>query len=506
MLNITKSDTPTNKKPGTHFVSCIIEVWKNKVATDYAYPGNSSAEPIRITECESIDCTESFSSISEEMELSLPKGSIIRKSIYNAQKISDKAYDSVNISKSDCGVVDISVDGSKLATSADFSPGSRIHVYCGYIDPRMLYDGSYPIGKIYNDSKALETCKSKLSLVFDGFIVKCSNNTPLKISAEGMSSVLKKMSVKAMTSQKKSLSQFLTDIKFTEVTKFGISSRIADKIKNVFIPVTIKDGTTIYDVFSSYLKKYKLNSQIIQENSKYALNIGYSFNSGIVSEDEDEPCICDISKKYDVFCDYNVASDNLTMERSDEYYYVIKCNANLIGDKGKRKTYSFCVRLNPDLALGKEVKKDKYLIVFNKKSVTKDQRKQDKETGKSEVDTSNYKVIERTYPSPIPEKELNEKKLQAWAGAQLYDIMRNGVNGSLVLFGDFMMRSGCLINLFDTRNKNREGTYLVESVSTSLSLSGLRQSISIPYRITSSSETESMIEKYNQLVEKSISE
>ena len=61
----------------------------------------------------------------------------------------------------------------------------------------------------------------------------------------------------------------------------------------------------------------------------------------------------------------------------------------------------------------------------------------------------------------------------------------NGVKGSLLLFGDFGIRTGVQVEIDDPRNSSKNGVYLVEKVTTTFGVNGYFQDIEVPYKIQS---------------------
>ena len=63
----------------------------------------------------------------------------------------------------------------------------------------------------------------------------------------------------------------------------------------------------------------------------------------------------------------------------------------------------------------------------------------------------------------------------------------NGITGNLINFGDFGLPPAVQVELIDNRNPSKNDVYLVEEVTTNFGVSGYRQQLSIPYKITRSS-------------------
>lgn len=496
MIQLIKEDNrDTNRKPGFHYVICLIEVWKPSGVFDFTY---GSADVLRLTEMASMRCEDSYSQLLGSMELSFTKGTVIRRTIEN-QEESIKAYDNITINRAEGGVVQVLKNHVRNAEVTDFSPGCRIKVYASYTQEKEIADLGridLPVSKTIfgGDKSLLSKYKGALGeAVFDGYITKCSDKTPITLICESIASCLKKVSVKQKSSQDMSLTDIFSYINFTETTKIPFHESVTkEHLDSIHLPVSFNDSMNMLDVLSNYLKQYKLYAKIVWDAkiNNYSLRLGYSFTSGKV---EGSPCIYDSDKAHVIYSDYNVVSDGLHGEFVDLYYLVVKVHAVIIEDKGKRTQFSFCMRLDPSKINGSTPNSD--FEIFNRKSLTKNDRQKLKKIGKADVDTSSFKVVDRYYPVPIKKSEFDELKLREWGAIQFYDAMKNGISGSLTLFGDCNLSSGSLICYVDIRYASRSGIFLVEKVETSLSTSGLRQEITIPYKISDSEETVAKILK-----------
>lgn len=97
--------------------------------------------------------------------------------------------------------------------------------------------------------------------------------------------------------------------------------------------------------------------------------------------------------------------------------------------------------------------------------------------GSSKVNLSEYTVIE--YQSR--KIGLTHDKLLKEAIAFYHAYNKNGVEGSLTLFGDLKIRATDIVELNDIRFPMKNGRYLVEEVITRFGTQGFRQVLKLPY-------------------------
>ena len=480
----------TNKKPGTHIVISLIEVWKPKKALDFVSEP-AFGECLRICECQSMVCKETYEQLIWEMDLDLPKGTIVHKTIHEFNK--EDTDKQVKTHAVDGGAVVTTTYETKVADTSCFDPGMRIRVYTGYTtDPDIakLNRLSLPSSDtIYGNEGLLNTYKNAMDLTFDGFISKCSPSAPFKIHAESVASILRKITCGKDKNAVNGCT--LKDIfdpggtwKLLEKTGIELHSRSTlQKLDNIGVIPKMRTTQTIADVLYEWSKQHHVYFRMQDDNGTPKLRVGYSFSSGFVSDSEDTPSIYgngDDSVPV-IYFDYNVAEDGLSYANVDRYSLAVKCIVNTIGDKGARNTYSFYVRLDPS---GIDNAENSNFIVYDEKTVTKqDRKKQKAQGGKATFDHSGYTIIERLYPKPMKASSLDKNKLKAWAISQFEHYDKNGMDGTLTLFGDLAIHTGDIVELVDDQHSDRNGQYLVDDVTTRLSVNGLRQTIKLPYKI-----------------------
>ena len=82
-------DIPTNKKVGTHIVIMLIEVWKIGDMLKYMDEPPNNRAPVLLAECESFQVQENYRQTVCGMELKLPKGTMLLRTIANEKDVED---------------------------------------------------------------------------------------------------------------------------------------------------------------------------------------------------------------------------------------------------------------------------------------------------------------------------------------------------------------------------------------------------------------------------------
>ena len=100
-------------------------------------------------------------------------------------------------------------------------------------------------------------------------------------------------------------------------------------------------------------------------------------------------------------------------------------------------------------------------------------------SGSDKIDLSTYTVI----PYMSRKIGISHDDLLKEAKQYFESYNMNGIEGTLTLFGDLMMKSGTKIHLVDKRYSKKNGYYLVDEVHTVFGTRGFRQTIKIPYLI-----------------------
>ena len=204
-----------DSQPSYQVLICLIEIWDLQ---DPKKPMEEPSSPLLIAEVESLQIEDSYRKLIGEASVKFPRGTVIKKTItqINGEEYSSK----ITANLDDNGVLVTTRTDSKLATVADFKVGQRIRIRLGYLNPLLREDLDIMAtmkpnkqGKsIYNDSSMLNKYKEKMSIMFDGYITKCSISTPIEIKCENLASGLKKISCPKVTASKNmTVNDFLAD-------------------------------------------------------------------------------------------------------------------------------------------------------------------------------------------------------------------------------------------------------------------------------------------------------
>lgn len=494
-MNITDNTKTTNQKPGFHILICLMEIWKPENPLDFTtQPLDNSC--LRITEVGSAVMDQSFKELIWGADFSFPRGTVIHKTITQIEE------EKKNGETSDYSIVQTTVDGgvvvekrttTKAATVADFSVGSRVRFYCGYTtDPKIADLGrcSLPPEKtIFGSEENLKNYKKAMEKTFDGFIAKCSVAEPIEIHCENIASVLKKMTCPDYKPKKHiSLGDIFGEgskVNLLGKTKLKIHSQTASKMNTMMVyPAEFTPDMTVADWLINCGKGAGLYARVCDDNGEPALKIGYTFMSGLSSDETDATIQGNGSKQIkQIFFDYNVAKDGLEFVNVDPNFLALKATMEIAGDKGKQSHYSITIRRNPEFKDTDDPKNEFQIINETKLSKKLQQAGASKQSRNSKsVDLSSYTVVSRFYPQIM--KTADTKKLKEWAIKQFKDYKQNGIDGNLTLFGDLDIHTGDQVELIDNRHPNRNGVYLVDKVNTTFGVDGYRQTITIPYRIS----------------------
>lgn len=468
------------RQPSYQVLICLIEIWELQ---DKKKPMEEPSSPLLIAEVEELQIEESYRKLIGEASVRFPRGTVIKKTItqLNGEEYSSKISASID----DAGVLVTTRTDSKLATVADFKVGQRIRIRLGYLDPLIqshmqVFKSMKPNrqGKsIFNDSGMLSAYKEKTTIMFDGYITKCSISSPIEIKCENLASNLKKISCpKVVASKNMTVNDFLADDgKYKLLKDSGLSLHPDTASCDINIgKVSLTTDLTVADVLTEW-SKYKVFAYVKDNNGTPCIAVGRSYFSNpgkdsILNGDEN-------SEPKKILFDYNVANDGLTLMNTDKAFLAVEATA-LTNDS---KFYHITVRRNPDYDSSKSGS-EKYQVL-NETKLSKKAMKLGAtclSKSKDKVDLSQYNVI--PYMSRkigIAKDDLLKEAIQ-----YLESYNMNGIEGSLTLFGDLALRTATKVELVDNRYPEKNGYYLVDEVSTTFGTSGYRQTIKLPYCIS----------------------
>ena len=459
------------ERPSFKILICLIRIWDADINDLMTIPDKVDV----ITECKSIEISESFENVVDTARVKFPKGTVLRKTLdeINAEEDVKK----VSVSMSDTGVVRVLKSQARVAEVTDFSVGRRIQIKLGYTDdPAIAALTKSRDGRktIYNDEDAKQKYEKEMNYTFDGYITQCGLEEPIEIKCEDLGHMTKKVMCPYIGSIKNAtVNDFLDEngrYKLLEGT--GLSLYSNTKSANVNIGKFTSDkNMTVYELLSSWAKN-KLYSFVVIENNKPCIACAKSYltNAG------DDSVIKVMERSSDIpqiDFDYHVANNGLTLSRVDPLFLAVRAT----GIDANGKQLHLVVMMNPE-------NQGEYRVI-NESGLSKKEKKAGKINTK--VDLKQYTVVQfRSDTDKVTRDKLKNEAIEYF---ESYN--KNGMDGSLTLFGDFgdkEIYTGGKVRLNDTRQPAKNGVYLVGEVVTRFGTEGYRKTIKLPYCISLDSE------------------
>ena len=412
-----------------------------------------------LTEVQNIEIVESYKRLIGTAKITFPKGSVYKSTI-----LVNSTIEGVNASRM---TTEIMNDGAiiekhhyqETINNMTFKVGQRIDIELGY--------------------------NGILKKIFCGYITGYNSDNLFEIKCENMAYKLKlKQAPKIETPSKTKINDLLGD-KYGLLKDTGFSIHSDTKKFDINIgKIKITDNFTIADILSNWSKyklycflKYDANSK----DSMPAIAVGRPYSSS-----KTQPTFPnDMNEPFKIYFNYHVAKDDLKVVKTDPAFLAVTGKA--LGND--EKFFEVTVRLNPEYTHDTPNNKE-----FQTINATQISTKNHKVTGnttaegastKTKVDLSTYTVV----PYMSPNLKINSDQLVEETVAYFKSYNLNGIEGSLTLFGDYGVPSAVQVELIDDRNPSKNGTYLVEEVTTSFGIGGYRQKIKIPYKIKGETST-----------------
>lgn len=462
-------------QPSFHILISLIEIWNMK---DPKKPMAEPESPLRITEVESIQIDDSYRKLIGTASVKFPRGTVIKKTIttLNEQENANKVSATVD----DAGVLITTRTDSKVASVADFKVGQRIRIYLGYTeDPTIAALTKLDANKksIFNDSDKLKKYKEKLKIMFEGYITKCSIDTPIEIQCENLASGLKKITCPKVTAKKNmTVNDFLAENgKYKLLKNSSLSLHPETKSCEINIgKVNLTSDLTVADVLTEW-SKYKVFAFIKFNGDTPYIAVGRSYFSNpgkdsVLNYSDNKSDIPEI------LFDYHVANNGLTLMNTDKDFLAVEAT----GLDKDDKFYHITIRKNPDYNSSK--KGSKKWQVMNETKLSKKAMKLGATPltkSKDRVDLSKYTVI----PYMSRKIGITKEALLQEAIKYFESYNMNGIEGQLTLFGDLNLKTAQKVQLTDKRHPAKNGYYLVDEISTTFGTDGYRQTIKLPYCI-----------------------
>lgn len=450
---------------------CKILVWnvadKNKI--DVSDP--SPDKCLTITECSDIEIEDSYKKFICGATVKFPKGTMIHKTISPDMYKNDDVREVYTTLDYD-GLVEERRGGTSLLSPKDFNVGQRIRIYLGY------YEEDGKGGKTKEQvKKDKERCLHKM---FDGYIVKCSVDSPIELKCENLASVLKRINCpKVITGKNSTVNDFLGDkSKYNLLKGTGLKLHPDTlKCKIELGKIQLSKNLTVADLLAEW-SKFGLYCYIREDNEGYpCVQVGRT----VFSQDSAES-ILHSGGPYNpdkIQFDYDVAQDNLTLMNTDKKNLAIE--AQCVGVDGK--IHRLTIRENPEWTGAGDKTHSKYQVVnetrMSKKSVRLGYKNKRMTDVKDRVDLSRYDVI----PFMSRHVGVSDEKLQEEAESYFDKYHMNGIDGTITIFGDLHLKSAVKVRLINTRSKLKQGVFIVSEITTKFGVDGYRQTLKLPYCI-----------------------
>lgn len=473
----------STEQPSYHILICLIEIW-NPVDKSTGKPLSpqdlmmpSGKADFMIAEVESLEIRESYRNVVGSANIKFPRGTVIKKTI---EATNPSQYSSAVIADiTSQGALIETRTNSDVAQTSDFAVGSRVRISLGYTtDPEISELTRVSTGRptIFTSDEKYNEYKRHLTVMFEGYITKCSIDTPIEIECEDLAHLLKCVTCKKIITTNKSTVKDLLDKKvdggvhgLLEKTGLKLHPDTEDIVIGKF-PITT--DFTPFDVLDSW-HKWKIFAYLdYDKNGNPCIAVRNTYFSGGAGS------LVDPQRTVRTAIDfgYHVADNNLSLMKIDNKSLAIQASSK---DADEKKITTLTLLINPEWKEG-DSEKTKWRIE-NETKVSKHAMKKFHIKKMSDDACrrrlSEYHVVE--YQSRRIGATHDQLLEEAIAFYNAYNM--NGVDGSLTIFGDLKIHTADIVELQDIRFPMKNGKYLVEEVVTKFGTSGFRQTIKLPY-------------------------
>lgn len=492
---------------------CQIYVWEAK--QDDA----SSNKGVIFTEVESVEITDSYKELVSIATIKIPRGSVIGKTMgtddidkkvktgnmttettETSMKTSTDTGDlvvpgssvdgngnptmSANMVRDDIGFVEMDRSKERLIKQDDFAIGNRIEIKLGYYITSDK-EPDDPDNSIFQRVKKGEDLG--LTTVFRGFISGCSPTTPLEISCKGMGSKLAKKQCPNLIAKKDYTINdlFKSGGTFDLLKGTGLTLSPISEAQNMNVgKINLSKNITVADVCDE-LKKCGLICFV--EPNGVNLRVGRTlYSSGKNESDKSSIRYTGNSNRPGpqiIQFDWDVAKDSLSITRIDKNFLAVRAQALIpvkVGKNIETRTLRVTVRKatsDTEGAMGGFL----FTNEHNNQQAKVDKKKGgNKNVYKTNVDLDNYTIV----PFIMHDDQCTMAKLKEAAKNYWKQFSTTGVSGSVTIFGDKVIYPSETIMLIDPRQPEKNGLYLVETVTTSFSVDGgYRRELKLPNKI-----------------------
>ena len=434
----------------------IMNVLCCRITIGDADPANPMViqNPVLITEIEDMEINESYKELIGTAKLHFPKGTVYKSTIVGTITLEGKDATTVTTEIMQDGVIIEKRCAQNAVEESTFKIGQRINIKLGY--------------------------NGYFKNMFDGYITAYNSDSNIEVNCENMAYKLKlKQAPKFETPQAGTKVNDVLGEKYGLLKDTGFKIHSDTKKYDIQIgKIKITDNFTVADILNEWGKykvycflKYDADSP--DDMPTIAVGRPYSSSKG-------QPVFpTDGTGPYKIYYNNHVASSDLKVLKTDPKFLAVTGKA--LDSDGK--FFEVTVRLNPEYDPANESSKE-----FQTVNATQISKKTHKKTGnktaegadtKTNVDLSTYTVV----PYMSPNMKIDSDKLVEETIEYFKNYNLNGITGSVTIFGDFGLSTAIQVELIDDRNPSKNGTYLVEEVTTSFGTGGYRQKLSLPHKI-----------------------
>lgn len=417
--------------------------------------------PVTLTEVQEVEITETYKKLVGKATVRFPKGTVFRSTVLGSATLEGKDASRITTEVMQDGVLIEKRSTYSPMDAATFKVGQRIRIRLGY--------------------------NGILRTLFDGYVTGYNTESNFELKCENMAYKLKlKQAPKFETPVSGTSVNDIMEGKYDILKDTGFKLHSETKRFDIRIgKVKITDNFTVADILSAWSRyrvycflKYDENSP----DQMPAIAVGRPYSSS-----KSQPLFPqdNASGPFRIRFDTHVAASDLKVLKTAPKFLAVQAKA-----LGKdEKFFEVTVRLNPDYDPATPGSKE-----FQTVNATQISKKRHKVTGnttasgadtRTKADLSTYTIV----PYMSPNMNIDSDKLVEEAIEYFRSYNLNGISGSVTIFGDFGLYPACQVELVDERNPAKNGTYIVEEVTTTFGTGGYRQKITIPHKIKGTKNT-----------------
>lgn len=460
-----------------YLAACQVRIW---------FPNENRGAATVYTEVTSVEIQTSYKDPVSTATVILPRGSVM-KVIKQDKEVVTGSGTSLNDEDSYLAHTDLVTDGTTKATDgkgirnaaptkADYGfvntpdikivgenelgVGNRIEIQCGYVETEE------DLERVRNG----EDMVSGMQKLFTGTIIGCSATSPFKLECEGGLAVLKKItSKKQIVKRNLTIKELFGGDGLNLLAGSGLT--VSERSLNSGIAVGTIDfmaSTTVMEI----VKKLNERGIMAWRNDEGEVEFGVNLYMNGVEETDPKSIAYGNSERTFIQFDWHVAQDNLSVTRVEKNYIAIRAKAqvddshviSVLARKGDKEEWIFQnVR---DVKYKKYKKKAGGTTVYDR-------------TQAKDSSLDGYTVVRFTSTTAKSMEELKKEAIAYWG-----KVNPNAMEGTVSVFGDCDVKVPSVVGLVDPRNPEKEGFYLVESVSVEFSVeSGYRRNVKFSHKL-----------------------